>query len=90
MLEASNTTPVEENLHRSSLSQKVNEILDELTPRESEILKLRYGFDGDPMTLEEIGNKLGLSRERIRQIEKKAKNKLRTRFRTKALRDYLN
>jgi RNA polymerase primary sigma factor len=84
------TPAVEENLLRSSLSQEIDEILEELTPREREILKLRYGFDGEPMTLEEIGNKLKLSRERIRQIEKKAKNKLRTRSRTKTLRDYLN
>jgi len=90
LLESSGNPSIEDNLIRASLRKEIEELLEELTPRESEILKLRYGFDEEPKTLEEIGNKLGLSRERIRQIEKKAKNKLRSRSRTKPLRDYLN
>lgn len=90
LLEASDTPSVEENLLKASLSKEIEELLDELTSRERQILKMRYGFEGEPMTLEEIGGRLGLSRERIRQIEKKAKSKLRTRSRVKPLRDYLN
>lgn len=90
LLEGSDNASVEENLLRASLSKEIEELLDELTDRERQILKMRYGFEGEPQTLEEIGTKLGLSRERIRQIEKKAKNKLRSRSRVKSLRDYLN
>ena len=50
---------------------------------------MRFGFDGDPMTLEEIGRKIGLSRERIRQIEKKVIRRFRARAKNKTLLDYL-
>jgi len=50
-----------------------------LTPRESKVLRLRYGFDGEPMTLEQVGQIFGVTRERIRQIEEKAKRKIRTK-----------
>jgi RNA polymerase primary sigma factor len=51
-------------------------MLKGLSPREEKILRLRFGFEDEPKTLEEIGRNLGLSRERIRQIEKRAKAKL--------------
>ena len=58
--------------------QKLMQMLDELTEREADILRFRYGLaDGDPHTLKETGEKFGLTRERIRQIESKALNKLR-------------
>ena len=60
------------------LSSEVDKLLSVLGPREREILRLRYGFDrGDPRTLEEVGEALNLTRERIRQIERAALSKLR-------------
>lgn len=90
LLESKDMPSVEEGMVRSSLSRDVAALLEELSPREREILRMRFGFEGDPMTLEEIGKKVGLSRERIRQIETKAKRRLRARARMKALHDYLN
>ncbi len=60
------------------LRQKLNEALDSLTPREKKVLIMRYGLkDGVPKTLEEVGLHLGVTRERVRQIEAKALEKLR-------------
>ena len=57
--------------------QHLHELLDCITPREAKVLRLRYGLDDDsPLTLEQIGDRLGLTRERIRQIENEALNKL--------------
>ena len=57
--------------------QKIRELLDVISDREATVLRLRYGLDDNsPMTLEEIGARLGLTRERIRQIENEALNKL--------------
>ena len=89
-LESKDMPSIEEGLVRSSLASEVDALLQELSPREQGILKMRFGFNGDPMTLEEIGKKIGLSRERVRQIETKAKRRLRARARMKALHDYLN
>ena len=52
-------------------------LITKLTPREAKILKLRFGFEGDPLTLEQVGDMLGIGRERVRQIEAKALRKLR-------------
>jgi RNA polymerase primary sigma factor len=58
--------------------QKLMQMLEELTQREADILRFRYGLtDGDPHTLKETGDRFGLTRERIRQIESKALSKLR-------------
>ena len=57
--------------------EKIRELLDAITPREADVLRMRYGLDDDtPLTLEQIGSRLGLTRERIRQIENEALNKL--------------
>ena len=62
-----------------------------LTPREEEVLKLRFGLkDGRTRTLEEVGRVFNITRERIRQIEAKALRKLRHPSRSKRLRDYLD
>ncbi len=60
---------------------KLQELLDSIEPREAEILRLRFGLDDDgPMTLREIGERFGVSRERVRQIESRALRKLEARF----------
>ncbi len=73
------------------LQETIEEILSELTPRQSHILRLRFGLGGgEPHTLEEIANKFGLSRERIRQLEKEALRSLRHPRLAHNLRDYLS
>ena len=72
------------------LRERVEEVLETLPPRESRILRLRFGLeDGRYYTLEEVGAKFGLTRERIRQIESKALHRLRHQRRARQLRDYL-
>ena len=72
------------------LGETIDEVLAELTPRQSHILRLRFGLGGgEPHTLEEIANKFGLSRERIRQLEKEALRRLRHPQLAHNLRDYL-
>ena len=71
------------------LHSAVEDVLDTLTPRERRVLQLRYGLtDGHQRTLEEVGKRFGLTRERIRQIEAKALRKVRHPSRAKKLRDY--
>jgi RNA polymerase primary sigma factor len=72
------------------LQETIENVLGELTPRQSHILRLRFGLGGgEPHTLEEIANKFGLSRERIRQLEKEALRRLRHPRLAHNLRDYL-
>jgi RNA polymerase primary sigma factor len=72
------------------LQGEVEGILDTLTPRERRVLQLRFGLiDGHQRTLEEVGKRFGVTRERIRQIEAKALRKLRHPSRSRRLRDYL-
>lgn len=72
------------------LQETIEEVLAELTPRQGHILRLRFGLGGgEPHTLEEIANKFGLSRERIRQLEKEALRCLRHPQLAHNLRDYL-
>lgn len=69
----------------------INKVLTTLPKREAQIIKMRLGFDGaSPKTLEEIGATFGLTRERIRQLEIKAMNKLRQPMRAKMLREALS
>ncbi len=72
------------------LSEKIEDVLDTLPPREARILKLRFGLEnGRTYTLEEVGEKFGLTRERIRQIESKALRRLRHPRRSRQLKEYL-
>lgn len=72
------------------LREKIEEALDQLTPRERDVLKMRFGLDdGYPHTLEEVGRHFQVTRERIRQIEAKALKKLRHPTRCRRLRDYI-
>jgi len=80
----------EKNMLRDSLKQVLEEVLQELTEREGNIIKLRFGIeDGMPKTLEEVGKLYSVTRERIRQIESKAIEKLRHPNRRERLREYL-
>ena len=82
-------TPMQ-SVYQSMLREKIDEVLGTLTPREARILRLRFGLDtGVPYTLEQVGEKFGLTRERIRQIEGKALRRLRHPRRARQLKDYL-
>ena len=73
------------------LREQLEEVLSTLTPREEQVLRMRFGLtDGKPYTLEEVGKEFDVTRERIRQIESKALRKLRHPSRSKKLRDFLN
>ena len=81
----------EEAVSYTVLREQLDEVLHTLTPREEEVLKLRFGLkDGKTRTLEEVGEVFGITRERIRQIEAKALRKLRHPSRSKRLKDYLD
>jgi RNA polymerase primary sigma factor len=74
----------------SMLKEQLIEVLDTLTPREQKVLKLRFGLeDGKARTLEEVGKRFEVTRERIRQIEAKALRKLKHPSRSKKLKDFL-
>jgi len=85
------TTPMPtENASHRLLAEKIQEMLTTLSPREAKILRLRFGLtDGCSHTLEEVGQRFGLTRERIRQIEGKALRRLRHPRRSRELQDYL-
>jgi len=93
----------EDRLNRSAISNQLLTALATLPKREGEILRMRYGFgraddapgdrradEGEPMTLQEIGEQMNLSRERIRQLEKQALRRLRGQGRMAMLKDILN
>ncbi len=83
--------PPAEMVANKMLTEELGDILDQLTPREARILRLRYGLqDGESRTLKEVGEMFGLSRERIRQLEKEALRKLRHPNFAGHLRQYLN
>ena len=87
----STTAPSGEEAYiNATLIDEIRELLDQLPAREQQILRLRYGMEDEPKTLEEIGGMLGLTRERVRQIEKQAKDRLRQKAGMRALQEYLN
>ncbi|MEM6452657.1 MAG: RNA polymerase sigma factor SigC [Cyanobacteria bacterium P01_D01_bin.105] len=89
LLETEDISP-EEMLMRESLKRDLKQLLTDLTTREQEVITLRFGLeDGVPYSLAEIGRTLELSRERVRQIESKALQKLRQPKRRNRVRDYL-
>ncbi|MDQ7029559.1 MAG: RNA polymerase sigma factor RpoD [Ardenticatenia bacterium] len=80
-----------ESAAQRMLREELERLLASLDPREVQILQLRYGLkDGRSLTLEQVGKKYGLTRERIRQIEVQALRKLRHPSRSRRLRDYLS
>jgi len=101
LLEASEESPVQEEpyedggfmpllpMDRKALTGHLTEILHELSPREQEILSLRFGLtDDEPHTLEEIGKKFSLTRERVRQLETRALEKIRKLEKAKILEEF--
>jgi RNA polymerase primary sigma factor len=89
-IEDEGTPTPTQSAYQNLLRERVEEVLSTLTPREARILRLRFGLqNGRSYTLEEVGQKFGLTRERIRQIEGKALRRLRHPRRSRQLRDYL-
>ena len=89
-IEDDEAPPPDDTATYNLLKQHLIEVLDSLPPREVRILQLRYGLlDGQAYTLEEVGRKMGVTRERVRQIEAQALTRLRHPSVRRKLRDYL-
>ncbi|WP_203663015.1 RNA polymerase sigma factor RpoD [Lacticaseibacillus sp. 53-4] len=89
-IEDDNATSPEDHASYELLKEQLENVLDTLTDREENVLRLRFGLDdGRTRTLEEVGKVFGVTRERIRQIEAKALRKLRHPSRSKQLKDFL-
>lgn len=84
LLENHDLIPYDDQIMRDSLNEKVDQMLEDLSEREATILKMRFGFSGEAKTLEDIGQEISLSRERIRQIEKRAKQRLKSKLQSEA------
>ena len=90
-IEDDNSPAPDETAANNLLHEQLAGILDSLPPREARILQLRYGLlDGQYLTLNEVGQKMGVTRERVRQIEAQALRRLRTPNIQKALQSYLD
>lgn len=89
-IEDDEAPPPDESATYNLLREHLSDVLDSLPPREVRILQLRYGLlDGQAYTLEEVGRKMGVTRERVRQIEAQALSRLRHPSIRRKLRDYL-
>jgi RNA polymerase primary sigma factor len=90
-LEQDTIPSAEVEMIRSSFERLIQSMVGDLDAKEREVIRMRFGLDGDePRTLQEIGEAMELSRERIRQIESRAKEKLRRSREAQGLRGYLN
>jgi RNA polymerase primary sigma factor len=90
-LEQDTVPSVEIEMIRSSFERRIQGLVEDLDEKEREVIRMRFGLDGEePKTLQEIGETMGLSRERIRQIESRAKEKMRRSREAQGLRGYLN
>jgi RNA polymerase primary sigma factor len=91
-IEQAQVPPAEDEVVRHRLTEQLHAALGELDDKEREVMRLRFGLtdDGEAQTLQQVGDKLRLSRERVRQIESRAKDKLRHSKRAVGLRSYLN
>ena len=90
-LEQDSVPSVEVEMIKSSFERRIQGMVSGLDEKEREVIRMRFGLDGEePKTLQEIGEEMGLSRERIRQIESRAKEKLRRSREAHGLRGYLN
>lgn len=90
-LKGEGTAEVEEKVVQEELKQSIQEMLEQLTPQEKKIIIMRFGLDGnEPKTLREIGELLGISRERVRQLETRAKKKMKEYALRKKLNVFLN
>jgi RNA polymerase primary sigma factor len=89
LIEDTDAPEASELVDRQLMADQLRSALDALTPREATIMAMRFGlYDGNPHTLDEIGRALGLTRERIRQLEKQSLSKLRHPSRAQPLLDY--
>ena len=89
LLENPDYIPYDDQIMKESLHEKVDDMLKHLSKREEQILRMRFGFNGETRTLEDIGKEIGLSRERVRQIEKRAKARLKIRSANESLQEHL-
>jgi RNA polymerase primary sigma factor len=81
----------DEVLIQKSFRREIKEIINRLKPRERRVIELRYGLSSEgPLTLEQIGRRMRLTRERVRQIEENAKRRLRIFAKSRRLQDFLN
>jgi len=90
LLESNETIPYDDQVMQETLHTKVAALLKGLSEREEKILRMRFGFNGEARTLEDIGKEMQLSRERVRQIENRAKAKLRLKTECSDLIDNLD
>ena len=91
VLKSEDSLPPDKELLHESLKQEINRTIATLPQREADIIKLYFGLDGQkhPWTLEEIGEKFDLTRERVRQIKEKAIRRLKNQAKCKNLKSYL-